>query len=43
VEQPVEVALITEDGKIIYLIHDSIPIMLEDQGIQTEHLPGFNN
>lgn len=43
VDKPAEEALITEDGKTIYIIQDGIPIMLEDQGIPTEQLSGFND
>ncbi len=31
--------LITQSGKIIYPVEDGIPIMLEDQGINTDQLP----
>ncbi len=33
VEQPIEEALITTDGKTIYRIDDGIPVMLADLGI----------
>jgi uncharacterized protein YbaR (Trm112 family) len=33
-EKPVEEALIREDGHILYVIDDSIPIMLVDQSIE---------
>lgn len=35
VKQPLQEALITEDGKVIYPIEDSIPILLEHKGIGT--------
>ena len=34
-------ALITEDGKTIYVIDDDIPIMLEDQAIAANQVPGW--
>jgi uncharacterized protein YbaR (Trm112 family) len=39
-EDPVEEALITQDGKTIYLVKSSIPIMLEDKGIAADQLEG---
>lgn len=41
VEKPLEEALITTDGKIVYRIDDGIPIMLEDQGIAANQVPGW--
>lgn len=41
VEQPLQEALITEDGKTIYRVDDEIPIMLIDKGIATEQLGEF--
>jgi uncharacterized protein YbaR (Trm112 family) len=41
VEQALEEALITEDGKVIYPVEDDIPILLEDKGIGTTQLPDF--
>ena len=38
VEKPVQEALITTDGKMIYRIDDNIPVMLVDQGIGTRQL-----
>lgn len=32
-------ALITESGKTIYPVDDGIPVMLEEQGINTDQLP----
>jgi len=34
VEKPLDGALIREDRKVIYPIHDSIPVMLIDSGIE---------
>lgn len=39
IEQPLQEALITESLKTIYRIDDDIPIMLEEQGINTDQLP----
>ena len=41
VEEPLEDGLITQDGKTIYRISDGIPIMLEDQGIAANQVPGW--
>ena len=41
VEKPLAEALITVDGKVIYTVEDSIPVMLEDQGIGTTQLNNF--
>ncbi len=35
----IQEGLITESGKTIYLVKDGIPIMLEDEGINTDQLP----
>jgi len=35
---PVEAALVREDGEVIYLIRDSIPVLLVDEGIRAESL-----
>lgn len=35
VEEPVQEALVTEDFKVIYMVQDDIPILLEDMGIGT--------
>jgi uncharacterized protein YbaR (Trm112 family) len=35
VERPLEDALITEDGKVIYRIEDGIPVLLPEEGIGT--------
>ena len=34
VEKPIEEGLLREDGRILYVIDDSIPIMLVDQSIE---------
>lgn len=34
VEEPIEEALLREDGRILYLVDDGIPIMLIDQSIE---------
>ena len=34
VTTPIEEALLREDGRILYLVDDSIPIMLIDQSIE---------
>lgn len=41
VETALEEALITSDGKVIYPVEDSIPILLEDKGIGTTQLQDF--
>jgi uncharacterized protein YbaR (Trm112 family) len=41
VESPLQEGLVTEDGKTVYRIDDSIPVMLVDQGISTEQLPNW--
>ncbi len=41
VESTLAEALITVDGKVIYTVRDSIPVMLEDQGIGTTQLNNF--
>lgn len=41
VETPLQEGLVTEDGKTVYRIDDSIPVMLVDQGISTEQLPNW--
>lgn len=35
----IQEGLITQSGKTIYPVEDGIPIMLEDQGINTDQLP----
>ena len=36
---PLKEALITESSKTIYRVDGGIPVMLEDQGINTDQLP----
>ena len=33
--------LITEDGKVIYPVHDDIPVLLEEKGIGTTQFQDF--
>lgn len=41
VESPLDAALITEDGKVVYRVDDDIPVMLEDMGIGTQQFENF--
>ncbi|MFT5172554.1 MAG: hypothetical protein ACI8W7_000719 [Gammaproteobacteria bacterium] len=41
VESPLNAALITEDGKTIYVIDDEIPIMLEELAIAANQVAGW--
>lgn len=41
VDSELKAALITEDGKTIYVIDDDIPIMLEEQAIAANQVPGW--
>ena len=34
-------ALITEDGRTLYRVSDGIPVMLEEQGIAANQVPGW--
>lgn len=36
-----EAALITEDGRTVYVVEDDIPVMLEDQAIAANQVPGW--
>ncbi|TNF98122.1 MAG: Trm112 family protein, partial [Gammaproteobacteria bacterium] len=38
VETPLQEGLITESGKMIYRVDDGIPVMLAEQGINTDQL-----
>jgi uncharacterized protein YbaR (Trm112 family) len=38
VEEPLEQALVTRTGKLVYPIRDGIPVLLEDQGIALTQL-----
>lgn len=35
VQDPLQEALVTEDGKVIYPVQDGIPVLLEEHGIGT--------
>ena len=37
VSDPIEQALITDDERLAYPIHDDIPLLLEDRGILIAH------
>ena len=39
ITEPLKEALITESSKTIYRVDDGIPVMLEDQGINTDQFP----
>jgi uncharacterized protein YbaR (Trm112 family) len=39
VETPLQEGLITESNKTIYRVDDGIPVMLAEQGINTDQLP----
>ncbi len=41
VEEPLDEALITDDGRTLYRVSDGIPVMLEEQGISAKHVPGW--
>jgi len=41
VAAPLQEALITEDGKVIYPVADDIPLLLEEKGIGTVQLQDF--
>ena len=41
VETPLAEALITTDGKLVYPVDDGIPVMLEEQGIAANQVPGW--
>jgi len=41
VEDPLEEGLITIDGKTIYRVADSIPVMLTEMGIPTDQISGL--
>lgn len=41
VETPLEAALVTDDGLVLYPVEEDIPVMLEDQGILARQVPGW--
>ena len=41
VEDPLQEALITEDGKVVYPVQDDIPVLLEEKGIGTTQFQDF--
>ena len=41
VDEPLEEALITTDGKTVYKVEAGIPVMLEEQGIAARQVPGW--
>lgn len=41
VGKPIEEALITTDGKVIYAVDDGIPVLLEEEGIGTTQFQDF--
>ena len=41
VKDPLQEALITEDGKVVYPVQDDIPVLLEEKGIGTTQFQDF--
>lgn len=41
VKDPLDEALVTEDGKVIYPVNEGIPVLLEDRGIGTTQFQDF--
>jgi uncharacterized protein YbaR (Trm112 family) len=41
VDTPMTEALITRDGKVVYVVDDGIPVLLPDRGIGTTQLDSF--
>ena len=41
VKDPLQEALITENGKVIYPVRDDIPVLLAEKGIGTTQLQDF--
>lgn len=42
VDAPLEEALVTENGKTIYPVRSGIPVMLQDEGIAADQVPGLS-
>jgi uncharacterized protein len=40
VEQPLDQALVTRSGKLVYPVRDGVPVLLEEQGIALSQLEG---
>jgi uncharacterized protein YbaR (Trm112 family) len=41
VTDPLQEALVTEDGKVVYPVQDDIPVLLEEKGIGTTQFQDF--
>ena len=39
--EPLEEALVTTDGRTVYPVRSGIPVMLVDQGIAARQIPGW--
>ncbi len=42
VEEPLEEALITQNGKTVYRVQSGIPVMLQEEGIAADQVPGLS-
>lgn len=42
ITEPLQEALVTENGNTVYPIEDGIPVMLEDQSIDTLQFPDWS-